>query len=97
MKYHRRNCYYSSANADTKAGRAGALNAADLAALRHRMTQLLWDPGRMSEPEPRTNKDTYSPRAVLLALAFILLLVLGCLYLFYALRDADLPGICRTS
>jgi hypothetical protein len=42
----------------------------------------------MAEQEPKTNEDTYSPRAVLMALAVIILLVLGCLYLFYALRDA---------
>jgi hypothetical protein len=38
---------------------------------------------------PRTNEDTYSPRAVLLALAVILVLVLGGLYLFYELRDVS--------
>jgi hypothetical protein len=38
-------------------------------------------------PEREPNEDTYSPRAVLLGLAVILLLVLGCLYLFYALSD----------
>jgi hypothetical protein len=43
----------------------------------------------MPEQEPGTNEDTYSPRAVLLALGVILLLVLGCLFLFYSLRDAS--------
>jgi hypothetical protein len=33
----------------------------------------------MPEQDPKTNKDSYSPRAVLLALGVILLLVLGCL------------------
>jgi hypothetical protein len=45
----------------------------------------------MTEQEPNDNKDSYSPRAVLIALGFLLLLVLGALFLFYALRDrADL-------
>lgn len=48
----------------------------------------------MPEQEPGTNKDTYSPRAVLLALGVILLLVLGGLYLFYALRDASQREDC---
>jgi hypothetical protein len=48
----------------------------------------------MPEQESRTNEDTYSPRAVLLALAVILLLVLGCLYLFYTLRDASQRQDC---
>jgi hypothetical protein len=37
----------------------------------------------------RADQDTYSPRAVLMALALILLLVLGGLYLFYALGDTS--------
>jgi hypothetical protein len=41
----------------------------------------------MPEQKPMTHEDTYSPRAVLMALAVSVLLVLGCLYLFYALRD----------
>jgi hypothetical protein len=45
----------------------------------------------MREPDA---KDTYSPRAVLLALAVLLLLVLGGLYLFYALRDASQRQDC---
>jgi hypothetical protein len=48
----------------------------------------------MPEQDPKTNKDTYSARAVPLALGFILLLVLGCLYLFYALRDASQRQDC---
>ena len=42
----------------------------------------------------RPDQDTYSPRAVLMALAVILLLVLGGLYLFYALRDASQHQDC---
>jgi hypothetical protein len=48
----------------------------------------------MPEQEPRTNQDTYSPRAVLLALGVILLLVLGCLFLFYSLRDVSQRQDC---
>jgi hypothetical protein len=48
----------------------------------------------MAEREPKANGDTYSPRAVLMALAVIVLLVLGCLYLFYALRDASQRQDC---
>ena len=48
----------------------------------------------MPEETPRTRGDTYSPRAVLLALAVILLLVLGGLYLFYGLRDASESQDC---
>jgi len=48
----------------------------------------------MPGPDPATKKDTYSPRAVLLALAFILALVLGGLFLFYALRDASQRQDC---
>jgi hypothetical protein len=33
------------------------------------------------------DEDSYSPRAVLLGLAIVVLLVLGCLILFYTLRD----------
>jgi hypothetical protein len=47
-------------------------------------------------PEQERNRDgeTYSPRAVLLGLAVVLLLVLGCLYLFYTLRDASQRQDC---
>jgi hypothetical protein len=44
--------------------------------------------------EPKVNEDTYSPRAVLMALAVIVLLVLGCLYLFYALSDTSQRQDC---
>lgn len=47
-------------------------------------------------PDQERNPDggTYSPRAVLLGLAVVLLLVLGCLYLFYALSDASQRQDC---
>ena len=45
--------------------------------------------GRMTEPEPPDSRDSYSPRAVLIALGFVLLLVLGALYLVHALRDSS--------
>jgi hypothetical protein len=48
----------------------------------------------MSEQDPKHSEDTYSPRAVLLGLAFLLLLVLGCLVLFYLLRDATQREDC---
>jgi hypothetical protein len=48
----------------------------------------------MPDREPRTPEDTYSPRAVLLALAVILVLVLGGLFLFYMLRDASQRQDC---
>jgi hypothetical protein len=41
----------------------------------------------MSGQDPHGNPDSYPPRAVLIALGFVLLLVLGGLFLFYALRD----------
>ena len=41
------------------------------------------------DQKPSTDKDTYSPRGVLLALAVLLILVLGGLYLFYALHDVS--------
>jgi hypothetical protein len=46
------------------------------------------------DQKPSSEKDTYSPRAVLLALAVLLLLVLGGLYLFYALRDVSQRQDC---
>jgi len=49
---------------------------------------------RMAEQEPKTNEDTYSPRAVLMALAIVILLVLGCLFLFNALRDVSQRQDC---
>jgi hypothetical protein len=48
----------------------------------------------MPEQEQRTLKETYSPRAVLLGLALVLLLVFGCLFLFYMLRDASQRQDC---
>jgi hypothetical protein len=48
----------------------------------------------MPDQDPRGHEDTYSPRAVLLALAVVLLLVLGGLYLFYMLRDASQRQDC---
>jgi hypothetical protein len=44
--------------------------------------------------EPGSNGNSYSPRAVLWGLGFILLLVLGCLYLFYALSDVSQRQDC---
>ncbi|MGA2778019.1 MAG: hypothetical protein ABSF94_10690 [Steroidobacteraceae bacterium] len=43
----------------------------------------------MTPQDPRRDPETYSPRAVLLALAVVLLLVFGGLLLFYALRDTS--------
>ena len=48
----------------------------------------------MPEQERDPDGDTYSPRAVLLGLAVVLLLVFGCLYLFYTLRDASQREDC---
>jgi hypothetical protein len=48
----------------------------------------------MPEQEQRTNEETYSPRAVLLGLAVVLLLVFGGLCLFYMLRDASQRQDC---
>ncbi len=41
----------------------------------------------MAQRPPLAKDDTYSQRAVLLALALVLLLVFGGLFLFYELRD----------
>jgi hypothetical protein len=43
----------------------------------------------LSPPRPPTNEDTYGPRGVLLALALLLILVAGGLFLFYALRSSS--------
>jgi len=43
----------------------------------------------MTRQTPQGNRDTYSPRAVLIALGVVLLLVFGSLYLFYALRETS--------
>jgi hypothetical protein len=48
----------------------------------------------MPVQKPKSNEDTYAPRTVLLALAVTLLLVLGGLYLFYALRDVSQRQDC---
>ena len=48
----------------------------------------------MPEQEPKLNENTYSPRAVLLALAVILVLVLGGLFLFYGLREVSQHQDC---
>jgi hypothetical protein len=47
----------------------------------------------MAEQEP-TDEDSYSPRAALLGLAIVLLLVIVCLYLFYTLRDMSQSQDC---
>jgi hypothetical protein len=44
---------------------------------------------RMKPGEPQGSEDSYSPRAVLIGLIVVLLLVCGGLYLVYALRDAS--------
>jgi hypothetical protein len=41
----------------------------------------------MSEQPPQRDENTYSPRAVLMALAVVLLLVAGAVYLVFALLD----------
>jgi len=46
------------------------------------------------DQKPSTDKDTYSPRAVLLALGVLLLLVLGGLFLFYGLRNQSQSQDC---
>jgi hypothetical protein len=46
------------------------------------------------DQKPSTDKDTYSPRGVLLALAVLSLLVSGGLYLFYKLRQASQNQDC---
>jgi len=43
----------------------------------------------MREQAPRDKHDSYSPRAVLLALALLIVLVLGGLFLFYTLRNSS--------
>ena len=48
----------------------------------------------MPEQEPKLDENTYSPRAVLLALAVILVLVLGGLLLFYGLREVSQRQDC---
>lgn len=43
----------------------------------------------MTQQPPQGNRDTYSPRVLLIALGVVLLLVFGSLYLFYALRESS--------
>ena len=43
----------------------------------------------MPEREQSTDRDSNAPRAALLGLAIVLLLVFGCLFLFYRLRDTS--------
>jgi len=43
----------------------------------------------MTEPEPPDSGDSHSPRAALIALGFVLLLMLGGLYLVHTLRDSS--------
>jgi hypothetical protein len=43
----------------------------------------------MADRNPQENQDSYSPRAVLIGLLVCLLLVLGGLFLVYALRDTS--------
>lgn len=45
-------------------------------------------PPRTATPTP-PERDTYGPRAVLLALAFVLALVIGGLYLVHTLRNSS--------
>jgi hypothetical protein len=48
----------------------------------------------MADRDPSEDADTYSPRAALLGLAIVLLLVCVCLYLFYTLRDMSQRQDC---
>jgi len=48
----------------------------------------------MAEQEPPGEEDSYSPRTALLGLAIVLLLVFGCLYLYYTLRDMSQRQDC---
>jgi len=48
----------------------------------------------MPGPDPTNDGNSYSPRAVLIGLAVVLLLVFGCLYLFYALSDMSQRQDC---
>lgn len=48
----------------------------------------------MAEQEHPTGEDSYSPRAALLGLAIVLLLVFVCLYLYYTLRDMSQRQDC---
>jgi hypothetical protein len=48
----------------------------------------------MPEPEQRSDEDSYSPRAVLLGLAIVLLLVFACLFLYHTLHDMSQVQDC---
>jgi hypothetical protein len=48
----------------------------------------------MDEQEPPTDEDSYSPRAALLGLGIVLLLVFVCLYLYYTLHDMSQRQDC---
>ena len=48
----------------------------------------------MAEQDPPTDEDSYSPRAALLGLGIVLLLVFVCLYLYYTLRDMSQRQDC---
>ena len=48
----------------------------------------------MAEQEHPTDEDSYSPRAALMGLAIVLLLVFVCLFLYYALRDMSQRQDC---
>jgi hypothetical protein len=48
----------------------------------------------MPEEDPRARENGESPRPVMLGLIITLLLVLGCLFLFYKLRDMSQRADC---
>jgi hypothetical protein len=48
----------------------------------------------VAERDPPNDEDSYSPRAALLGLGIVLLLVFICLYLFYTLRDMSQRQDC---
>jgi len=48
----------------------------------------------MAEQDPATVEDTYSPKAALLGLAIVLVLVFACLYLYYTLHDMSQRQDC---
>jgi hypothetical protein len=48
----------------------------------------------MAEQGHPTDEDSYSPRAALIGLAIVLLLVFVCLFLYYALRDMSQRQDC---
>jgi hypothetical protein len=48
----------------------------------------------MAEHDSPTDGDTYSPKAALLGLAIVLVLVFVCLFLYYTLRDMSQRQDC---